>query len=248
VANPAPPGAFAWAHKSAVIALAGQSNISGFATGATSSLPATDPIDGHTLVRDKPAGVSFYEDGAAVAAWTNPFGLEVGIASVLDEAILLKRGENGTAIASWTGGAGHMVSCVSDWATAGHRPSVLVWLQGEADADEDTGTLAAGYPTQIARLKEVMASAMGAGMGLLAVRIPVTHTDYSFAETVRGHTEDFCERARRLGYNAAYFDPTVLPWYGAVSPLQADLVHLNGLGMYRLGRAIGQYLQSEGYG
>jgi hypothetical protein len=238
----------AWANKGPDIAICGQSNTQGFATGAVSALPDVDPLDGSEIVKAIPATATLYEDGAVVAAYTNPFGLEVGILSVLRNARIHKRGENGTTVASWAGGAGHMVSAVADWTAQARKPAALVWLQGEADADEDTGTFAASYADNLTEAMGRAKAYAGAGMGVVCVRIPVTHTDYTQADAVRTATRLWCLRDDLHGKCHVYYDPTGLAWYSAVSPLQADLVHLTGLAMYRLGKAIGTYLQAEGYG
>lgn len=237
-----------WANKGVDIALCGQSNAQGFSTGAVSALPDTDPIDGTPIVKAIPATARLFEDGAEIFAYTNPFGLEVGILSVLQTARLHKRGENGTTVASWAGGAGHMVSAVADWTAQGRKPAALVWLQGEADADEDTGTFAASYD---ANLTEAMGRAKnyaGGGMGVVCGRIPVTDAGYTQAEAIRTITRLWCAKDDLGGRCHYYFDPTSLAWYTAVNPLQADGVHLTGLAMYRYGKAIGTYLLSEGYG
>lgn len=238
-----------WANKGVVIAFCGQSNTQGFSTGAPTALPDTDPLDGSVITKVKPAGVTFYEDGVLQAGWTNPFGLEVGVGSVITNAILLKRGENGTNIGSWGGGAGHMVSAIGDWNTAGHKPKVLVWLQGEADAADGTGTLAAGYADNLTDCMGRAKSQAGGALGVLCIRIPVTdEVGYPQAPAVREATRLWCLRDDLGGRCHAWFDPTDLPWYSAVSPLQIDNLHLNGLGMYRLGKAVGQYLLAQGYG
>lgn len=228
--------------------MCGQSNISGFATGAVSALPDTDPLDGTVIVKAIPATAKLYEDGVELAAYTNPFGLEAGILSVLTTARVHKRGENGTTVASWAGGAGHMVSAVGDWTAQNRKPAVVVWLQGEADADEDTGTFAAAYPDNLTDAMSRAKAYAGGGMGVVCGRIPVTHADYTQADAVRAATRNWCLRDNLLGRVHYYFDPTSLPWYSAVDPLQADGVHLTGLAMYRYGKAIGAYLLSEGYG
>jgi hypothetical protein len=238
-----------WANRGLEIAICGQSNTQGFATGAVSALPEADPIDGHTLQRTLPPTARLFEDGVELFAYTNPFGLEVGILSVLTSAILLKRGENGTNVGSWGGGAGHMSNAVADWNSLGRKPKVLVWLQGEADAADATGTLAANYPTNFTDAMGVAKAQAGAAMGVLALRIPVTdEAGYPQAPAVREATRLWCLRDDLTGRCHAYYDPTSLPWYSAVNPLQADGVHLTGLAMYRLGRAVGTYLQAQGYG
>jgi hypothetical protein len=238
-----------WANRGVDIALCGQSNCQGFSTGAVSALPDTDPLDGSEIVKVKPVGVTFYEDGVAVGAWTNPFGPEVGIASVITNARIHKRGENGTEISTWNGGAGHMVSAAADWVAVGRKPAVLVWFQGEADASDATGTKATNYPTVLASVMAWAKATAGGGMGVLCVRIPVTDlVGYPHAETVRTNTRLWCAQDDLTGRCHAFFDPTSQPWYSAVSPMQVDNLHLNGLGMYRMGKAIGQYLLAQGYG
>lgn len=238
-----------WANKGVDIAICGQSNAQGFATGAVSSLPDTDPIDGHTLVKALPGTATLYEDGASVAAYTNPFGPEVGLFSVLSACTVHKRAINGTEISTWGGGAGHMADSVGDWNTQSRKPKVLIWIQGETDAADGTGAKAAAYDAQLTAVMAIAKAQAGAAMGVVAVRIPTTDTTtYPQVEAVRTATRAWCAKANLNGRHHHFFDPTGLDWYSAVTPLQADATHLTGLAMYRLGRAIGLYLQSEGYG
>lgn len=233
-----------WATKGPVIAICGQSNAQGFSTGAASSLPDTD-LEGDATVKVKPAGVSFYEDGSAVAAWTNPFGLEVGIASVLQNCTILKRGENGTSISSWSTGAGHMITAIADWNTVGVMPDVLVWFQGEADSQTSEAVANAYYDdlyTLLGRVKNVA----GASVGFVAVRIPVIDAGYAYADIVRAKTKLYCSDDNRTGKCNAYLDPTSETWHSGI--LQGDNIHLTGIGMYHYGKFVGEFLKLEGYG
>lgn len=234
-----------WATKGPIIAICGQSNCQGFLTGASSSLPDND-LEGDPVVKTKPAGVSFYEDGVLVNDWTNPFGPEVGIGSVLQNCTILKKGENGTTIASWSSGAGHMITAISDWNTVGVLPDVVVWVQGEADSDIEA--TANAYYGQLFTLLGRVKNATGGAVGFVPIRVPVIDAAYPYADIVRAAQAQYCLEDNLGGKCNAYLDPTQEDWYDTDDILQADGVHLNGIGMYMFGKYIGEFLLSEGYG
>lgn len=234
-----------WAHKGPVIGLCGQSNCQGFLTGAATSLPDND-LEGDPIVKTKPAGVTFYEDGLSVADWTNPFGPEVGIASVLQDCTIIKKGENGTTISSWSSGAGHMVDFTTDWSTAGVTPDVIVWVQGEADSDIEA--TANAYYGQLFTLLGRAKNVTGAGVGFVPIRVPVIDAAYPYINIVRAAQAQYCSEDHLGGKCNAYLDPTTEAWYDTDDILQADGVHLNGIGMYMYGKFIGEFLLNEGYG
>lgn len=236
-----------WAKKTLppIIAICGQSNAQGFSTGATSSLPDTD-LEGDATVKTKPAGVSFYEDGSIVADWTNPFGPEVGIASVIQECTILKRAVNGSEIGSWIN-AGHIADAIADWDTVGVQPDILIWFQGEQDASDETGTKAAAYSGNLLTLLSNAKADVGGALGFVAIRIPTTDTDgYPYADSVRDSTRLFCLKDDLAGKCSVYLDPSGQAWHTDV--LQADDLHLTGIGMYMYGKFIGKFLRREGYG
>ncbi len=139
-----------------------------------------------------------------------------------------------------------MDDAIADWDNVGVLPDVLVWVQGEADS-QTSEQFALDYFDKIFTLAAKFKTETGAGIGFVIVRVPVIDAGYPYADIVREMQENYCAQNFQGKFNK-FLDPTEESWYDTDVILQADDIHLNGIGMYHFGKLIGQYLQSEGYG
>ncbi|MEQ1508086.1 MAG: sialate O-acetylesterase, partial [Myxococcota bacterium] len=164
------------------VAGAGQSNLEGYQNG----LPGFDV----------PAGSAWYDHGVVKAAWGAGLGLgahhgpEAAFVQELDRAGVTvrfaKHGLSGSNITQWLDTEAD--ATIAEAEAVGVAPTVLVWMQGEGDAQSQAA--ADAYPD---RLTELAARFRGAWGESLLIVVVGARADavapYTFADEIRAHQQ-----------------------------------------------------------